>query len=95
MPRYKLMAMGIGLGFFVYFFIDLVFLLGATLTCNDGWGPAIAICLTAGFLLDQKINFMRQFMHILDLRHSKILSHFMAITTITLVFFSRPYQLDL
>ena len=54
MPRYKLMAMGIGLGFFVYFFTDLVFLLGANARLPvmiAGWGPAIAICLTAGFLL--------------------------------------------
>ena len=39
---------------FVYFFTDLVFLLGANARLPvmiAGWGPAVAICLTAGFLL--------------------------------------------
>ncbi|MGC6517148.1 MAG: LptF/LptG family permease [Candidatus Puniceispirillaceae bacterium] len=54
MPRYKLMALGIGLGFAVYFFTDLVFLLGANARLPviiAGWGPAFAICFVAGFLL--------------------------------------------
>ena len=54
MPRYQLMALGIGLGFAIYFFTDLVFLLGANARLPvmvAGWGPAIVICLIAGFIL--------------------------------------------
>lgn len=54
MPRYKLMALGVGIGFALYFLTDLVVLLGANARLPiiiAGWGPAIAICLTAGFIL--------------------------------------------
>ena len=54
MPRYKLMALGVGVGFAVYFFTNLVFLLGANARLPviiSGWGPAVAICLLAGFIL--------------------------------------------
>ena len=54
MPRYQLMAIGIGLGFTIYFFTDLIFLLGANARLPvmvAGWGPAIVICLIAGFIL--------------------------------------------
>jgi len=54
MPRYKLMAFGIGIGFAVYFFTDLVVLLGANARLPvlvSGWGPAMTICLIAGFIL--------------------------------------------
>lgn len=54
MPRYKLMAVGVGVGFAVYFLTDFVYLLGANARLPviiAGWGPAIAICLVAGFIL--------------------------------------------
>lgn len=54
MPRYKLMALGVGIGFLVYFFTDLVVLLGANARLPvlvSGWGPAMTICLIAGFIL--------------------------------------------
>lgn len=54
MPRYKLMALGVALGFLVYFITDLIFLFGASARLPvvvAGWGPAATICLIAGFLL--------------------------------------------
>lgn len=54
MPRYKLMALGVGVGFAVYFLTDFVYLLGANARLPvliAGWGPAIVICLISGFIL--------------------------------------------
>ncbi len=54
MPRYKLMALGVAIGFAVYFLTDFVYLLGANARLPvmlAGWGPAISICLISGFIL--------------------------------------------
>ena len=54
MPRYKTMALGVGIGFAVYFLTNLVYLLGANARLPvllAGWGPAIVICLLSGFIL--------------------------------------------
>ena len=50
----RLIVLGLGSGFGVYFFSDIVYLLGNTAKLPyvlAGWSPALLICLFSGFLL--------------------------------------------